>query len=104
MTRGGKREGAGRPKKPESEQAKRYTFRLYQWEVEKVREFIKSLRTKIKVTKSDRDEVIELCMLQAEINYHYEKRKRENQRKKEEYDKMLSELKNQTSQNEQEGP
>lgn len=46
MTRGGKRQGSGRPKKPESERAKRYTFRLYQWEVEKVREFIKSLRNK----------------------------------------------------------
>ena len=46
MIRGGKRQGSGRPKKPESEQAKRYTFRLYQWEVEKVREFIKSLRNK----------------------------------------------------------
>jgi len=46
MTRGGKRVGAGRPKKPESEQAKRYTFRLYNWEVEKVRDYIKSLRTK----------------------------------------------------------
>ena len=29
---------------PEEEKAKRYTFRLYIWEVEKVREFIKSLR------------------------------------------------------------
>lgn len=46
MTRGGKRQGSGRPRKPESEQAKRYTFRLYLWEVERVREFIKSLRTK----------------------------------------------------------
>lgn len=46
MTRGGTRKGAGRPTKPEAEQAKRYTFRLYQWEVEKVREFIKSLRNK----------------------------------------------------------
>lgn len=47
MSRGGKREGAGRPKgtvKPDEEKAKRYTFRLYIWEVEKVREFIKSLR------------------------------------------------------------
>lgn len=47
MTRGGKREGAGRPigtTKPEEEKTKRYTFRLYIWEVEKVREFIKSLR------------------------------------------------------------
>lgn len=44
MTRGGTRAGAGRPRKPEEQQAKRYTFRLYQWEVEKVREFIKTLR------------------------------------------------------------
>ena len=44
MTRGGKREGAGRPAKPETEQAKRYTFRLYDWEVEDVREYIKKLR------------------------------------------------------------
>ena len=47
MTRGGKREGAGRPTKPIEQQAKRYTFRLYSWEVEKVRNFIKSLRIKI---------------------------------------------------------
>ena len=46
MTRGGKRAGAGRPTKPEAEQAKRYTFRLYQWEVEQVRNFIKELRNK----------------------------------------------------------
>ncbi len=52
MTRGGKREGSGRPEKPESEQAKRYTFRLYQWEVERVREFIKSLRIKKEDGKS----------------------------------------------------
>ena len=46
MTRGGKRTGAGRPKKLPEEQAKRYTFRLYKWEVETVRNFIKSLRNK----------------------------------------------------------
>ena len=46
MTRGGTRKGAGRPSKPEAEQAKRYTFRLYQWEVKTVRNFIKSLRSK----------------------------------------------------------
>lgn len=51
MTRGGKRQGAGRPKKPEAEQAKRYTFRLYNWEVETVRNFIKSLRNKKKDEK-----------------------------------------------------
>lgn len=44
MTRGGKREGSGRPKKPEEQKTKKYSFRLYVWEVEKVREFIKSLR------------------------------------------------------------
>ncbi len=47
MTRGGKREGAGRPKgttKPEEEKTKKYSFRLYIWEVQKVRDFIKSLR------------------------------------------------------------
>ena len=49
MTRGGKREGAGRPKgsgKPEDQIAKTYSFRLYLWEVNKVKEFIKSLRKK----------------------------------------------------------
>lgn len=46
MTRGGKREGAGRPQKPDAEKTKRYTFRLYQWEVEKIRNYIKSLRNK----------------------------------------------------------
>ena len=46
MTRGGKRKGAGRPCKPIEQQAKRYTFRLYQWEVETVRNYIKSLRIK----------------------------------------------------------
>ena len=50
--RGGKREGAGRPKgskgttKPEHLKAHRKTFRLYDWEVEPVRQFIKSLRQK----------------------------------------------------------
>ena len=46
MTRGGKRLGAGRPAKHKNEQAKRYTFRLYEWEVEDVRNFIKELRNK----------------------------------------------------------
>lgn len=48
MTRGGKRTGAGRPKgtlKPDAEKTKSYTFRLYKWEVIKVRQFIKDLRT-----------------------------------------------------------
>ena len=47
MTRGGTRQGAGRPKgsiKPDAEKTKTYSFRLYAWEVEKVRKFIKSLR------------------------------------------------------------
>lgn len=46
MTRGGKREGAGRPFVPEEKKAKMKSFRLYDWEVEKVKEFIKSLRSK----------------------------------------------------------
>ena len=46
MTRGGKRENAGRPKKPEELKAKRYTLRLYQWEIEPVKNFIKKLRGK----------------------------------------------------------
>lgn len=46
MTRGGKREGAGRPFLPEEKRAKNRTFKLYDWEVEKVKEFIKSLRSK----------------------------------------------------------
>lgn len=50
MARGGARAGAGRPKgtkkpiKPESEKAKKYTFWLYQWEVQTVRQYIKYLR------------------------------------------------------------
>lgn len=42
--RGGKREGAGRPPLPLKYKAKNKTFKLYDWEVENVREFIKSLR------------------------------------------------------------
>jgi len=45
-THGGKRPGAGRKPLPEDKKAKRYTFRLYLWEVEKVREFIKTLRNR----------------------------------------------------------
>lgn len=41
--RGGWR-GGGRPKKTEELKAKMHSFRLYDWEVEKVRQFIKSLR------------------------------------------------------------
>ena len=44
MTRGGKRQGAGRPPVPEDKKAKNVTFKLYDWEVEKVRQFIKVLR------------------------------------------------------------
>jgi len=58
MTRGGKREGAGRPFgsiKPEALKAKRYTFRLYQWEVEKVRNYIKSLRTKNQTCQNEQE-------------------------------------------------
>lgn len=44
MTRGGKREGAGRPFVPEDEKTKNTTFKLYSWEVEKVRQYIKFLR------------------------------------------------------------
>lgn len=44
---GGKRTGAGRPKgttKPPEQKTKSYTFRLYQWEVQTVRDFVKWLR------------------------------------------------------------
>lgn len=44
MTRGGKRQGAGRPPVPQDKKAKTYSFVLYDWEVEKVRQFIKVLR------------------------------------------------------------
>ena len=44
MARGGKRQGAGRPPLPEDKKAKNYCFKLYSWEVEKVRQFIKILR------------------------------------------------------------
>ena len=44
MTRGGKRQGAGRPIVPQDKKAKNVTFKLYDWEVEKVRQFIKVLR------------------------------------------------------------
>lgn len=44
--RGGKREGAGRPQKPEAQKAKNVTFKLYDWEIEKVRNFIKIIRQK----------------------------------------------------------
>lgn len=44
MTRGGKRQGAGRPPVPIEKKAKTYSFVLYDWEVEKVKQFIKVLR------------------------------------------------------------
>ena len=44
MTRGGKRKGAGRPPKPKELKAKNVTFKLYLWEIEKVKEFIKNIR------------------------------------------------------------
>ena len=44
MTRGGKRQGTGRPPLPDDKKAKNTTFKLYPWEVEKVRQFIKILR------------------------------------------------------------
>lgn len=44
MSRGGKREGAGRPRISENKKQKKYTFALYLWEVEKVRQFIKTIR------------------------------------------------------------
>lgn len=42
--RGGARRGAGRPIVPEDKKAKNRTFKLYDWEVEKVRQFIKTIR------------------------------------------------------------
>ena len=48
MPRGGKREGAGgkKPRLPEELKAKTKSFRLYDWEVDKVRAFIRELRGK----------------------------------------------------------
>lgn len=40
----GKYYGGGRKKLPDNLKAKNKTFKLYDWEVEKVKEFIKSLR------------------------------------------------------------
>lgn len=42
MTRGGKREGAGRPLVKDKKINR--CFRLYEWEIPKVKEFIKQLR------------------------------------------------------------
>lgn len=50
MPRGGKRKGAGRPPVPEEKKAKNRTFKLYDWEVDKVKQFIKELR----INKNDR--------------------------------------------------
>lgn len=44
MARGGKREGAGRPRISKDKKVKNHTFALYSWEVEKVRQFIKTIR------------------------------------------------------------
>ena len=44
MSRGGKRKGAGRPPVPDDKKAKNTTFKLYSWEVEKVRQYIKTIR------------------------------------------------------------
>lgn len=42
--RGGKREGAGRPIVSDDKKAKNKTFKLYDWEVDKVKQFIKTIR------------------------------------------------------------
>lgn len=44
MTCGGKRQGAGRPSVPDEKKAKKVSFKLYSWEVEKVQQFIKIIR------------------------------------------------------------
>lgn len=44
MTRGGKRQGAGRPRLSDDKKTKKYTFALYSWEVERVKQFIKAIR------------------------------------------------------------
>ena len=65
MVRGGKRTGAGRPKgtcKPESELAKRYTFRLYNWQVPIVRDFIKQLKS-IKLLQSDKQKLTYIAII-----------------------------------------
>lgn len=48
MPRGGKREGAGRAKKPEEEKAKQRNYRLTDEENEIVKAFIKALKGKSK--------------------------------------------------------
>lgn len=44
MTRGGKRQGAGRPSVPKENKAKQVSLWLYEWEIEKVRQYVKTLR------------------------------------------------------------
>jgi hypothetical protein len=44
MVRGGRRIGAGRPSVDDSLKAKNCTFKLYQWEIPVVKDFIKKLR------------------------------------------------------------
>ena len=44
MTRGGKREGSGRPKTPEEEKRNQRNFYLTEKENKKVKEFIEKLR------------------------------------------------------------
>lgn len=43
MTKG-KYYGGGRKKLPDDQKAKNRTFKLYDWEVDKVKEFIKTIR------------------------------------------------------------
>ena len=42
--RGGARTGAGRKPVPESRKAKNYTFKLYEWEIQIIKDFIKKIR------------------------------------------------------------
>lgn len=46
MTKG-KYYGGGRKKLPPEQKAKNVTFKLYDWEIEKVRQFIKNIRQNI---------------------------------------------------------
>ena len=65
MTRGGTRKGAGRPKgscKPKNELAKRYTFRLYNWQVPIVRDFIKKLKS-IKLLQSYKQKLTYIAII-----------------------------------------
>lgn len=51
--RGGKRQGAGRPPVPKEKKAKTYSFVLYDWEVEKVRHYVKILRENKNIIKDE---------------------------------------------------